>query len=246
MIYSIIEFCLNSFNGPFHSMPACISGSSQRWLGILPYASLYVAVAGIRTPVLSFVILQSMLLFRFIALADASIAQTISYRLDNIFLGTFFYRPLLSIMVTILLHTFYQFTLRRSVSMAGRMTHATCNYITRLHFRDPYEILVCNFIINKISILLCIYLCNRHMQSFTTAVFSFFGVYFFLKTCACSSILQPCVLFNVNFELAALVVRGCRMDLLLSYATFTVLFCVAFISQTTFSSTRPKALQQPL
>lgn len=233
MIYSILEFCLNSINGPFHSTPEHILGCRRYWVYTMPYLSLYVAFVGIRTPTVSFMMAQTLLLFRLINLADMTVIKILSARTAhnsplNLLLRGLLNPAFISVGVTLLLHVFYQIKFRRSIAMAGRVSHAICFLVTRVLFSGRAEILVFNFLFNKLVMQVCIRIYVRCKKTFCIVVLAFIGTYYFLKTIGCC--------WNALSDLAYFEFILWRRSvgwrtLLVSYTTFCILFVLSFASQ---------------
>lgn len=236
MIYSVLEFCLNSVNGPFYGTPEHIVGCGWHWAFVLPYLSLYVAFVGVKTPLISFMTAQTLLLFRLISMADLAATEAVGARTVhnsplNLVLRVLLSPVLVSVGVTYLLHVFYQIRFRRSIAIAGRVSHAICSLLTRVVISGRIEVLIMNFLFNKILSQICMRVYIRHKGTFCTVIFSFIGTYYFLKTICRCRLCHYLLSDGARFEFLLWKRNAGWQTLFVSYVTFGILFGLSFASQ---------------
>lgn len=247
MIFGILEFCINAYNGPYHTTPAILLSPSAGGLRYaLPYTALYIAYFGMITPMLSFVLVHHFMLFGIIHAIYESLCKIVySGNVDSP-LGRALFSPVvncyaISLIVSFTLYTFYQLSLRRSCSIVGRMSHACVFLFVQVLFRKATIILLANFCLNKLLMFgfKRIYLLNKSF--FQTFTFSFVGVFYFLKLFPLWDFLGMAASPSDNFFNFVIWQKSNTWNrILLSYSFFFVLFMSAFTFQNALLTSRMK------
>ncbi|KAI4292872.1 hypothetical protein PAPHI01_2146 [Pancytospora philotis] len=244
MIYGILEYCINSFNGPYHNTPAYIINYDSALIYALPYGCLYVAFVGLKTPIVSFVIVHTLLLFGFIKkingylqdMARTGLPPSVLFRaLAAVLLnGT-----AIATAVTTLLYLFYFFESRRFIAIVGRVNHALLFLLINLLFRDALLCFVLRFGINKLVMFGFRYSFFAYRNTFRISVFVFVGVYYFLKLSPLWSAGLGIAHIENYFDFIIWHSDNTWRRLVLSYLLFTLLFAAAFRSQSALLAPLP-------
>ncbi|KAI5168470.1 hypothetical protein PAEPH01_0158 [Pancytospora epiphaga] len=238
MFFGIIDSCLSIINGPFYIMPSAVINSNQYWPKILPYASLYIAFIGIKTPSITFVIVHILFLFRIITKLGITILNFIRKYIPEYKALIFILDLIIGLIILpygiLYGHMFLSHTkFRRSISTIGRTLHAISLLIISQIFASQFSIYVINFLICKTLMFLVIQKYLHNSKMLMSGMFAFIGSYYFLKlvsSCWISFLFLPT---GFSFDFSPWEKSMNVKKLLVSYGTLLVFFALACTTQNT-------------
>lgn len=235
MIFGILEFCINTINGPFSHTADCIVDCFGSWVGIPAVCAAYVALFGQKTPLLSFIIIQNLLLFNIFHrmhqqvewLLRSHMRKSLLYYFINFLAGNILTVSLVSILF---IHFVYQIQFRRTISISGRLSHALCISTAGLIFGEGMSLCISGFIMNKTLNACLTRVLVHHSELFTACLMSFVGVYYFITLGKRTPVLQYCIPDSLTFRPRYDGVGWNVRWLILSYSLFVSLLtlCVSW------------------
>lgn len=236
MFYGIIDFCLNSMNGPFYTMPAHILDCDGHWARLLPCTSLYIAFVGIKTPFITFSMVQPLLLFRTVSSAGAAAAGLVDRHLPGhgsalcaleLVLSLAAVPAVLSYAFSILYHTKF----RRSISTIGRIVQAVSFLVMSHVFSSSFSLYAINFLCCRLLMFCIVQRYFRYSKAFLSGTLAFIGSYYFLKLAPGVGILRPLLPPGYCFDFVLWREDASMGALAVSYSALTILFLASYASQ---------------